>query len=154
MINRVYLIYIYIYIYIHFSRHYHGSEYCILDCVYDAVHWTFYVLDIMCWKGYSVADCDTSFRHFWLHTKFASNEFDAPNGENRFYKFVPLQGIPTTELTSIANNPEDYLSQSQGYTYDIDGLLFYHKQAHYIGGSTPLVCWVPRDKVSTLLLQQ
>ncbi|RCH80248.1 hypothetical protein CU097_001913 [Rhizopus azygosporus] len=135
------------------SRHYHGSEYCILDCVYDAVHWTFYVLDIMCWKGYSVADCDTSFRHFWLHTKFASNEFDAPNGENRFYKFVPLQGIPTTELTSIANNPEDYLSQNQGYTYDIDGLLFYHKQAHYIGGSTPLVCWVPRDKVSTLLLQ-
>ncbi|KAG1054375.1 hypothetical protein G6F43_003610 [Rhizopus delemar] len=134
------------------SRYHLGSDYCILDCIYDAVHWTFYILDIMCWKGYSVTDCDTNFRNFWLHTKFQPNELDLPNSENRFYKFVPLQAISTTEVSSIAKNPEQYLNETQQNTYEIDGLLFYHKQAHYIGGSTPLVCWVPYDKIPQLLL--
>jgi snurportin-1 len=45
------------------SRTNRTSDFCILDCVYDAVHWTFYVLDIMCWRGYPIFDCDTNFRY-------------------------------------------------------------------------------------------
>ncbi|KAI7897528.1 uncharacterized protein BX663DRAFT_527975 [Cokeromyces recurvatus] len=133
------------------SRTSHTSEYCILDCVYDAVHWTFYVLDIMCWKGYPIYDCDTNFRHFWLQTKVELNEFDKPNNENQFYKFIALKPVLTSETQLIAANPEDYLLEKQGFTYNIDGLLFYHRQAHYKGGSTPLVCWVPRDKMYNLI---
>ncbi|CAO3651862.1 unnamed protein product [Mucor fragilis] len=46
------------------------SDFCILDCVYDAVHWTFYVLDIMCWRGYPIFDCDTNFRYAFLMQLF------------------------------------------------------------------------------------
>ncbi|RCH79441.1 hypothetical protein CU098_005729, partial [Rhizopus stolonifer] len=116
------------------SRDYPGSDYSILDCVYDAVHWTFYIIDVMCWRGYSVTDCDTTFRNFWLHTKFESNDFNTANSENRYYKFTPLKFTPTSEVSVIASNPERYLNEIQQNTYEIDGLLFYHKQAHYVGG--------------------
>jgi snurportin-1 len=38
------------------------TDYCILDCIFDPVHWVYYVLDIMCWKGHPIYDCDTEFR--------------------------------------------------------------------------------------------
>ncbi|KAI9275976.1 hypothetical protein BY458DRAFT_506685 [Sporodiniella umbellata] len=135
------------------SSDYIGTEYTILDCVYNPVNWTFYVLDLMCWRGYSVADCDTSFRSFWLHTKFDSNDLDCANSENRFYKFIPLNFTATSEVLAIANNPEGYLNdfQKKMYGAEVDGLLFYHKQAHYVGGSTPLVCWVPCDRIPELV---
>ncbi|CEP15049.1 hypothetical protein [Parasitella parasitica] len=126
------------------------SDFCILDCVYDAVHWTFYVLDIMCWRGHPLYDCDTSFRHFWLQTKLESNELDKPDGQNQFYKFIPIKPVLTSETQAVVDNPEEYL-KSQGFFYDIDGLLFYHRQAHYQGGSTPLVCWVPRCDINNIL---
>lgn len=132
------------------SRTNRTSDFCILDCVYDAVHWTFYVLDIMCWRGYPIFDCDTNFRHFWLQTKLEDNELDKPNNNNRFYKFKALRPIPTSETQAVVSDPEAYIAR-QGFQYDIDGLLFYHRETNYRGGSTPLVCWVPRDHVHTLL---
>lgn len=50
----------------------------------------------------------------------------------------------------MAKDPEGYLAK-QGHQYDIDGLLFYHRQTNYRGGSTPLVCWVSREDMPTLL---
>lgn len=153
------------------SRTNRTSDFCILDCVYDAVHWTFYVLDIMCWRGYPIFDCDTNFRydnftffirlsdpnnntlsyrHFWLQTKLESNELDRPDGHNQFYKFIPLKPVLTSETQAVVNDPEQFV-KNQGFSYDIDGLLFYHRQAHYRGGSTPLVCWVPRDEINNML---
>lgn len=42
------------------------TDYCILDCIYDQTTFTYYVLDLMCWKGHPIYDCDTEFRlaHF------------------------------------------------------------------------------------------
>ncbi|KAI9490470.1 hypothetical protein BDB00DRAFT_931258 [Zychaea mexicana] len=124
------------------------SNQCILDCVYDPVHWTFYVLDVMCWKGYSVYDCDTDFRHFWLQTK-VENEMDARTTDNMFYKFKALRPMPMTELNTIAADPPKYMGE-QGYDFKLDGLLFYHRATRYIEGSTPLVVWVPCDNLHQL----
>lgn len=88
-------------------------------------------------------------RHFWLQTKLEENELDKPNNENRFYKFKALKPILTSETQIVAKNPEEYIT-NQGFDYEIDGLLFYHRETNYRGGSTPLVCWVPRDHVQTL----
>ncbi|CAG8772556.1 12557_t:CDS:2, partial [Racocetra fulgida] len=38
------------------------TDYCILDCIYDQTTFTYYVLDMMCWKGHPIYDCDTEFR--------------------------------------------------------------------------------------------
>ncbi|KAI8143537.1 hypothetical protein BJV82DRAFT_96340 [Fennellomyces sp. T-0311] len=127
-----------------------GAGHCILDCVYDAVHWTFYVLDVMCWKGYSVYNCDTDFRHFWLQTKVES-EMDARTGENMFYKFKPLRPMPTTELGAVARGPERSMRE-QGYDFALDGMLLYHRETGYIEKSTPLVCWVPLKDLPDLEL--
>jgi hypothetical protein len=56
----------------------------------------------------------------------------------------------TSETQAVVNDPEQFV-KNQGFSYDIDGLLFYHRQAHYRGGSTPLVCWVPRDEINNML---
>ncbi|KAI8387991.1 uncharacterized protein BYT42DRAFT_558536 [Radiomyces spectabilis] len=119
-----------------------SSDVSILDCVYDFKHWTFYVLDMMCWRDYSIYDCDTDFRHFWLQTKITQDEMDTPTSENRFYRFKALAPVPPSELNQILVGPKQYVQQ-QGFDYEIDGLLFYHRQTQYINGSTPLVCWVP-----------
>ncbi|KAI7860258.1 hypothetical protein BDC45DRAFT_494004, partial [Circinella umbellata] len=120
-----------------------NSNQCILDCIYDPIHWTFYILDVMCWKGYSIYDCDTDFRHFWLQTKVES-EMDTRTTENMFYKFKALRPIPMTEFTSVSQNPQKYMNE-QGYDFKLDGILFYHRETRYIEGSTPLVIWVPGE---------
>lgn len=90
------------------------------------------------------------FRHFWLQTKIESSELDRPNNDNKFYQFKALKPVSTSETEIVAKDPEGYLAK-QGYHYDIDGLLFYHCQTNYRGGSTPLVGWVARNDVNSLL---
>ncbi|TNN00403.1 hypothetical protein fugu_011649 [Takifugu bimaculatus] len=34
-----------------------GKDYTILDCIYSEVDRTFYILDVMCWRGHPVYDC-------------------------------------------------------------------------------------------------
>lgn len=75
---------------------------------------------------------------------------DRPSNDNKFYKFQALTPVLTSETELVAKDPEGYLVK-QRCQYEIDGLLFYHRQTNYRGGSTPLVCWVSRENVSTLL---
>ncbi|XP_014800264.1 PREDICTED: snurportin-1 isoform X2 [Calidris pugnax] len=58
------------------NRHNSTSEkvYCILDCIYSEVKQTYYILDVMCWRGHPVYDCQTDFRFFWLFSKIQEEE--------------------------------------------------------------------------------
>ena len=49
----------------------HGDQYCILDAYWHAADETYYVMDIMCWAGAAVYDCNFEFRAFWLQCKLA-----------------------------------------------------------------------------------
>lgn len=33
------------------------AVYCILDCIYSEAQQTYYILDVMCWRGHPVYDC-------------------------------------------------------------------------------------------------
>ena len=33
-------------------------EYTILDCIYSEINRTYYVLDVMCWRGHPVYDSE------------------------------------------------------------------------------------------------
>ncbi|KAI8062460.1 hypothetical protein BC940DRAFT_349524 [Gongronella butleri] len=120
-----------------------SSDYSILDCVYDAANSTFYVLDIMCWKGYAIYDCDTDFRHFWLQTKIHQLEDVPATAHNTRYTFQALVPVPTEQLALL-------MRQLPHYPYNVDGLLLYHRRAQYTTGSTPLVGWVPREQIDTV----
>ena len=34
-----------------------SAVYCILDCIYNEAKQTYYILDVMCWRGHPVYDC-------------------------------------------------------------------------------------------------
>ncbi|KAK9832305.1 hypothetical protein WJX74_005806 [Apatococcus lobatus] len=59
------------------------DAFCILDCVWDAVQETYWVMDLMCWGGHALYDCSSEFRMFWLASKLteeanSSRETNAP----------------------------------------------------------------------------
>ncbi|KAH8548767.1 hypothetical protein BGW37DRAFT_504957 [Umbelopsis sp. PMI_123] len=128
------------------------TDYCILDCIFDPIHWVFYVLDIMCWKGHPIYDCDTEFRFFWVATKIQPDEMDVPNATNQFYKFQALQAASTTELKNVLTNPQDFLPEN--FKANVDGYLFYNRETQYVVGTTPLVCWVSQEKTQELLIDK
>lgn len=33
------------------------AVFCILDCIYSEAEQTYYILDVMCWRGHPVYDC-------------------------------------------------------------------------------------------------
>ncbi|XP_066134362.1 snurportin-1 isoform X7 [Saccopteryx bilineata] len=121
-----------------------AKDYTILDCIYSEVKQTYYVLDVMCWRGHPFYDCQTDFRFYWMCSKLPEEEGLGENTRLNPFKFVGLQNFPcTTEsLCEVL---------SMDFPFEVDGLLFYHKQTHYSPGSTPLVGWLRPYMVSDIL---
>ncbi|KAK3801756.1 hypothetical protein RRG08_043772 [Elysia crispata] len=116
------------------NRKGHCRDSTILDCLYSEAAKTFYILDLMCWNGHAVYDSETEFRFYWLHEKL--QEFSELGQISKInpYLFV---GLPSFRCTQ-----EDIASAVDAATFEIDGVLFFHKRTHYNFGSTPLVVWL------------
>uniref|UniRef100_G1Q2I2 Snurportin-1 n=1 Tax=Myotis lucifugus TaxID=59463 RepID=G1Q2I2_MYOLU len=116
----------------------------ILDCIYSEAKQTYYILDVMCWRGHPFYDCQTDFRFYWMHSKLSEEEGLGENTKLNPFKFVGLKNFPCT--------PESLGKVlSMDFPFEVDGLLFYHKQTHYSPGSTPLVGWLRPYMVSDIL---
>ncbi|NXF07843.1 SPN1 protein, partial [Smithornis capensis] len=128
------------------NRHNSSSEkvYSILDCIYNEAQQTYYILDVMCWRGHPVYDCQTDFRFFWLSSKIQEEEGLGEKSRINPYKFVGLQNFPCSS---------DSLCEllAMDFPFEVDGLLFYHRQTHYTPGSTPLVGWLRPYMVPEIL---
>ncbi|XP_056595636.1 snurportin-1 [Triplophysa dalaica] len=121
-----------------------GKDYTILDCIYSDVDRTYYILDVMCWRGHPVYDCPTEFRFYWLQSKVEEAESLSEISKINPFRFVSLSNIPClTESIQKALAHE--------YSFTVDGLLFYHKETHYTPGSTPLVGWLRPYMVADIL---
>ncbi|GFR46702.1 hypothetical protein Agub_g8321 [Astrephomene gubernaculifera] len=46
-----------------------SGDYCILDCIFHPPNNTYYIQDLLCWRGYALYDCAAEFRAFWLASK-------------------------------------------------------------------------------------
>jgi snurportin-1 len=112
-----------------------SENYCILDCVLDRTSNTFYVLDLMCWRGYLYYDCDLEFRRFWAQSKFAEEcSAHIRHAEHNPYPLVvlPHQRSDPAGLRAALTAHVPYQRQC---------LLLYHSQTYYhLGGSCPLMC--------------
>ncbi|XP_025025557.1 snurportin-1 isoform X3 [Python bivittatus] len=121
-----------------------GKEYTILDCIYNEIQQTYYILDVMCWRGHPVYDCQTDFRFYWLHSKMQEESGLAEKSRLNPFRFVGLK--------SYSCNPASLCEVlAMTFSFEVDGLLFYHKEAHYNPGSTPLVGWLRPYMVSDIL---
>ncbi|XP_059191579.1 snurportin-1 [Centropristis striata] len=121
-----------------------GKDYTILDCLYSEVDRTYFILDVMCWRGHPVYDCPTEFRFYWLQSKVQETDGLSEIAKRNPFRFVSLQSNACTpKLIQKALAAE--------YSFNVDGLLFYHRQTHYTPGSTPLVGWLRPYMVSDIL---
>jgi len=110
------------------------GDYTILDCIFSEMTNTFYVLDVMCWRGHPVYDSETDFRFYWLQTKLQEESVVAEVSADNPYRFINL---PYCSCDPIA------IHQALcSATSEVDGLLFFHKRTHYTCGRTPLVGWL------------
>ncbi|XP_032870849.1 snurportin-1 isoform X2 [Amblyraja radiata] len=122
-----------------------GKDYTILDCIFSEVNRTFFVLDVMCWRGHPVYDCQTEFRFFWLQSKLQEEGPKLSEIVTRNpFKFVGLSNVPCTSEAICQVLAADY-------PFEVDGLLFYHSRTHYTPGSTPLVGWLKPYMVADIL---
>jgi len=101
-------------------------------CVFYEQNSTYYILDMLCWKGYSLYDCETDFRFYWKLTKLDEVDVKQESERNPF-KFLPL---PYNECT------KEGFSQcvSTTFPFVVEILFFYNKETHYTLGATPLLC--------------
>jgi len=122
------------------------NKYTILDCIYSESNGIFYILDMMCWDGYQYYDCDTEFRLSWVQQKFIENRDLTVRSRINPYSFQPLPVYQCTR-DSIA----EALNSPMPFKDNLDGLLIYHRQVHYMPGKTPLVGWIKGYMVPELL---
>uniref|UniRef100_A0A8B9RAX3 Snurportin-1 n=1 Tax=Astyanax mexicanus TaxID=7994 RepID=A0A8B9RAX3_ASTMX len=121
-----------------------GKDYTILDCIYSEVDRTYYILDVMCWRGHPVYDCPTEFRFYWLQSKAEEVDGLSEVAKRNPFRFVNLNSIScSTESIQKA--------LAHDYSFSVDGLLFYHRETHYTPGSTPLVGWLRPYMVADIL---
>ncbi|KAJ8417047.1 hypothetical protein AAFF_G00282740 [Aldrovandia affinis] len=121
-----------------------GKDYTILDCIFSEVDRTYYILDVMCWRGHPVYDCSTEFRFYWLQSKVQEEEGLSEIVKRNPYRFLSLQSVGCS-----AEAVQQALAME--YSFGVDGLLFYHRKTHYTPGSTPLVGWLRPYMVTDIL---
>jgi len=131
-----------------------SQNYSILDCIYDEEIKTYYIRDIMCWKGYPTYDCEAEFRFFWMQTKISEIDIRTCNRYNQ-YAFIPLPSCycQPNDLAQFFNIDHQLTSHCQNMVGPIkppSTILFYNKESHYILGSTPLCCHLSIDEAKTL----
>ncbi|XP_057820436.2 uncharacterized protein LOC131033277 isoform X2 [Cryptomeria japonica] len=105
--------------------------FCILDCIFHEPNQSYYIIDIICWRGYSLYDCSAEFRFFWLNSKIAeTGACEAPSIHHRYqFHVVPIYDCDRAGLQAAYSGPLPYVR---------DGLLFSNRHAHYELGLSPL----------------
>jgi hypothetical protein len=71
---------------------------CELDCIFVEEEQTYYVLDVLNWRGQRLVDCPSDFRLYWLHTKLGETHAAHASSTNPC-RFLPL---PYAECTPDA----------------------------------------------------
>ncbi|KAK7809534.1 snurportin-1, partial [Quercus suber] len=81
---------------------------------------TYYVIDMVCWREYSLYDCTAEFRFFWLSSKLAETGACDPPSQYHRYRFspVPVYNCDQAGLSAAYTGAVPYVK---------DGLLFYNK---------------------------
>lgn len=121
------------------SRHQQNAM-TILDCIYVPNANEYFVLDILAYGCQSFIDCEADFRFFWLESQMHESNVAQITESNECVFHV-------VEKVRCCNE----LAFNQLFTMfpiwpnnqpELDGFLFYHKEASYVHGQTPLVGWL------------
>ncbi|XP_022665844.1 snurportin-1-like isoform X1 [Varroa destructor] len=115
------------------------NEFTILDIVYNDASKTCFILDLIYWRSRPYYDSVTAFRFFWLKTQFAECETELTFKERKVkLEVVPFyEWEPQTIQSLLCRDEPPFITP-----IEVDGILFYHSEGHYIPGICPLVGWL------------
>ncbi|XP_055841783.1 snurportin-1 [Episyrphus balteatus] len=116
------------------------NDVTILDCVYVDDKSTFYILDALTFGNQDLINCEAQFRFFWLTSKFVENSYDEISESNP-YAFECIRFYDFENTTSVSIGFQQFPLWEDN-SPELDGFLFYHKEASYTFGTTPLVGWL------------
>lgn len=94
----------------------------ILDCIYNSITKTIYILDAIVYAKRDLVDCDASFRFYWLKSRFLEEDLRIVDDESN----LSLRLLETYDFS----DPSSVNLCFQTYplfTCETDGFLFYHK---------------------------
>lgn len=74
----------------------------VLDCVFSAGESTFYVLDMLYWKGQALCDCPAELRLFLVTSRLEDAGFSFDSQGLHEFSFVPLPCFACTPGMSLA----------------------------------------------------
>lgn len=128
-----------------------GSQdaFSILDCVFHEPDQTYYVVDLLCWKGFQLQDCTAEFRLYFLRSKFEEEVEGCGVREVR-------QGVNDYRIVPLLYHDADPAGVQAAYEGPVpflrDGLLFLNKPGYYEQGLSPLLlAWKDRQSSRYLL---
>lgn len=118
------------------------NDLSILDCIYNFDTGEYYALDVLAYRSQELINCEAEFRFFWLKNKVIEDSLDIKDS----YNLTIIRNLKFTECSLIEELQERFLSFPIWNNFDtnpeLDGILFYHKEASYVYGTTPLVTWL------------
>ncbi|XP_012527703.1 snurportin-1 [Monomorium pharaonis] len=116
-----------------------------IDGIWVKSRKVFYVLDILYWTTLPFTNCEAEFRLFWLKNKLLeTSDFKECTDTNKY----PILTLPNINCNSDFNSA---LRNLDGELHPLDGFLFYHRNALYTYGYTPLVTWLKPFMLSEVL---
>lgn len=117
-----------------------GKYVTVLDCIYNRPKREFHVLDCLVYRNQEFINCETAFRFFWLTSKFLEYDHAVIHRDNHFaFHYIPR--FDCADEASLASAFGTYPHWPEN-SPPLDGFLFYHKEASYTYGTTPLVGWL------------
>lgn len=121
----------------------------VLDCIWSFTNHTYYILDVLAWNNQPLLDCEAEFRFCWLKSKMEEMScLSERSNDNAFiFTSLPYHQCSVSTMTNIMAS-ENLFGQDGPA---LDGLLFYHSEAHYVPGRTPLVGWLKPHMMATVL---
>ncbi|XP_034832404.1 snurportin-1 [Maniola hyperantus] len=113
---------------------------CVLDCFYHEQSNTLHLLDLLAWNNQPMTDGETEFRQYWMKTQLEDfPDTKTISKKNKvIIKILPMMPCTTHYISYLLSTYPLF----ENNVPPLDGLLFYHKRAHYVAGETPLVGWL------------
>lgn len=110
----------------------------VVDGIFDSANQCIWALDLLAFGNQSFLDCECEFRFFWLKSKIEEEELSEKCEQNAY----PIRSLPyiSCDDSEAVNAFLCHYPLMDGL--NLDGLLFYHKESHYVNGETPLVLWL------------
>lgn len=105
---------------------------CVIDCIFEPQARMYFVLDVLCWRGFMLHACPAEFRLYWALTKLAEVGAQTRAAGNPVpFVVVPFEKVTAEGLRRMYEEPPTIPCKK-------DGILFVHKDTIYEEGRTPL----------------